>query len=211
MALTVGAESRTEKAAMAAGLLAWLIGGLMFYVSLADLVVRLNRSLIVWIGGSIVLAPIGPFVAYFNMRRLVKDTIRSQGNLPPPPPSTLIRAAGTLSRKYRGWLRLGVVLSVTWCALVFAYAAYDHFATNRGLVEAIANQDEASKRAGWDYIGQVTTFTRCEVKGNAVSCQPRIWHLLLATAGPLIAMWLLGILGSIAYLWVRAGFRDEDA
>lgn len=54
---------------------AFLISGLVFYVSLGMLAKRLGRSWIVWIGLTFITKPIGPFVAYFRMRRLVHNKL----------------------------------------------------------------------------------------------------------------------------------------
>jgi hypothetical protein len=45
--------------------------GIGFYVALGVLANRLDRSWITWIGLTVITNPIGPFVAYFKMRKLV--------------------------------------------------------------------------------------------------------------------------------------------
>lgn len=54
-------------------LLALMISGLTYYVSLGMLAKRLGRRWIVWVGLTFITKPIGPFVAYFRMRHLVND------------------------------------------------------------------------------------------------------------------------------------------
>ena len=54
-------------------ILAMVISGLTFYVSLGMLAKRLGRSWIVWVGLTFITKPIGPFVAYFRMRHLVQN------------------------------------------------------------------------------------------------------------------------------------------
>ena len=54
--------------------LTWVISGLAFDISLGMLAKRLGRSWIVWVGLTLFTSPIGPFVAYFRMRRLVNNT-----------------------------------------------------------------------------------------------------------------------------------------
>ena len=75
----IGPETQTEKTIWFLAGITWPACGFMFYVTLGSLVVRLKRSVIVWVGGSVVFAPIGPFIAYFNMRRLVKKTLSENG------------------------------------------------------------------------------------------------------------------------------------
>lgn len=52
-------------------ILAMVLSGLTFYVSLGMLAKRLGRGWIVWVGLTFITKPIGPFVAYFRMRHLV--------------------------------------------------------------------------------------------------------------------------------------------
>ena len=64
---------------------AWIVlifSGISFYVFLGILAVRLKRSPIVWIGISFVFSPIGPFVAYYDMRRLVREVLKASKNAP---------------------------------------------------------------------------------------------------------------------------------
>ncbi len=44
------------------------------YCSLIKLCGIFNKSIITWVGGSIITAPLGPIVAYVNMSNLVKNT-----------------------------------------------------------------------------------------------------------------------------------------
>ena len=55
--------------------LVWLVSGLGFYVYLVKLARRLGRSWIIWAGLAFITSPIGPFVAYFNMKELVARTL----------------------------------------------------------------------------------------------------------------------------------------
>lgn len=57
-------------------LVIWMVGAIAFYVSLGQLATRLDRSVVLWVGGAMLTNPIGPFVAYFRMSGLVHTTAR---------------------------------------------------------------------------------------------------------------------------------------
>ncbi|APG25959.1 hypothetical protein [Syntrophotalea acetylenica] len=63
-----------------AAIVLWLIifiMGILFIFSLGGLAGDLNRSGIVWIGLSIITAPIGPIVAFSMMRNIVNTEIHN--------------------------------------------------------------------------------------------------------------------------------------
>lgn len=48
---------------------------LLFEVYLGILARRLNKSLIIWVGLSIITSPLGPYIAYYNMLQEVKNAL----------------------------------------------------------------------------------------------------------------------------------------
>lgn len=59
------------------------ISAVAFYTFLGILAAKLKRSPIVWVGATFVFNPIGPFIAYGNMWRLVRAAVKatkSEGN-----------------------------------------------------------------------------------------------------------------------------------
>jgi hypothetical protein len=62
-----------QSSAFFAGLLLLMFGGgIAFYVSLGMLAVRLGRSVVLWVGGSMLTSPFGPIFAYVHMQGLVR-------------------------------------------------------------------------------------------------------------------------------------------
>lgn len=57
-----------------------IVSGISFYVFLGILAVRMKRSPIVWVGTTFVFTPIGPFVAYYDMWRLVRKVVKASKN-----------------------------------------------------------------------------------------------------------------------------------
>lgn len=58
-----------------------LTSGLAFLVSLAILVKQFGKSLIIWVGGSMLTGPIGPLLAWGEMRKLVKNLSNPSTNI----------------------------------------------------------------------------------------------------------------------------------
>jgi len=54
------------------------VASIAFYVLLGTLAARLKRSVITWVGLSVITNPIGPIVAYFNMRGVVGEALALQ-------------------------------------------------------------------------------------------------------------------------------------
>jgi hypothetical protein len=52
------------------------VGALAFYISLGQLAARLGSSWIIWVGLSVLTAPVGPIIAYIAMRTKVADARR---------------------------------------------------------------------------------------------------------------------------------------
>jgi hypothetical protein len=52
------------------------VAGLAFYIALGQLAARLGKSWILWVGLSIITAPVGPFIAYLMMRVNIADARR---------------------------------------------------------------------------------------------------------------------------------------
>jgi len=51
--------------------LCMIVGMLGFHIVLGIMAARLQRSLVLWVGATFITMPIGPIVAYINMRSLV--------------------------------------------------------------------------------------------------------------------------------------------
>jgi hypothetical protein len=109
----------------------------------------------------------------------------------------------------KGWIRLGIVLSVAWLILALAYAGFDYYRVN-------------SKEAGWETVGRSSAppaeikpasfLTECgfEGKKNLTTCSTRYVNLALLVLGPIASGWLIVFLIVYAALWVRAGFRGKE-
>jgi len=76
-------EAATLKSIRETLVLIMASGGLLFYVFLGVLVTKLKKSLLVWVGGAFVLAPLGPIVAYFGIKRLVAESENSTNDRRP--------------------------------------------------------------------------------------------------------------------------------
>jgi hypothetical protein len=109
----------------------------------------------------------------------------------------------------KGWVRLGIVLSVTWLILMLAYAAYDYYHVN-------------SREAGWETVGrssalpvetrQTSLLTECGYEGKKIltTCSTRYVNLALLVLVPIASGWLIVYLIVYAVRWVLAGFSGKE-
>lgn len=109
----------------------------------------------------------------------------------------------------KGWIRLGIVVSVTWLILVFSYAVFDYFRVNS--MESGWQQPERSGPLPVE-TRPISLLTECgyEGKETLTTCSPRYLNLMLLVLGPIALGWL-PVLLVYGVLWVRAGFRDKES
>lgn len=112
----------------------------------------------------------------------------------------------------RGWIRLGVVLSIAWVVGVFAYAISDHYALRADAIATVDAPEPATPPVvtRWDIVGQQSFLTECDIKYKLVTCSPRVLNLALLTFLPIVGGWLIVVLIVYAVLWIRAGFRSDE-
>lgn len=107
-----------------------------------------------------------------------------------------------LLAKRKGWIRLGVVLSLAWFLGVLIYAAFDFQTVQTNLTTSVNSGNPFR-----NYAGQNTLLTNCDVKEKQVSCSPRFGSIALLSAAPVVITWILLAAVVYAALWIRAGFR----
>jgi len=112
--------------------------------------------------------------------------------------------------KRRGWIRLGVALSIAWLLGVALYAAFDFASVRDDLLTSVRTSDPALAKGGWEVVGQETFLTTCDSKEKQVSCSPRVLHLLGLAFLPVALSWIVTLLLVYAVLWIRAGFRGDE-
>lgn len=112
--------------------------------------------------------------------------------------------------KRKGWIRLGVVLSVVWMVGVAIYAALDFSSVRADLLTSVRTSDPSLAKSGWEVVGQESFLTTCDAKDKQVLCSPRIFNVLGLALVPVAASWLVAFLLVYAALWVRAGFRGDE-
>lgn len=112
----------------------------------------------------------------------------------------------------KGWIRLGVVLSVAWIVGVLIYAVLEHYSVRGDLTTSINLPEPSSPPvvSHWEIVGQQSFLTDCDVKQKQVSCSPRFTNLALLSLLPIISCWLIAVLVVYAVRWVRAGFRSDE-
>ncbi len=112
--------------------------------------------------------------------------------------------------KRKGWLRLGIALSLTWIVGALIYSAIDYYLIN-------------STESGWETEGRSerglpaestrTSFlTRCgyEEKQALTTCSPRYSNVALLALVPLLGGWVFVTAAVFVFLWVREGFRADE-
>lgn len=114
------------------------------------------------------------------------------------------------SLNYRGWFRLGTVLSAVWVIGVLVYAAYDYHTVSTDLTSS-ANPFQAipPPPEGFEVVGQQSLLTECTLKQKAAICSPRLINLAALSLLPIGLVWLVTSLSVFAFLWIRAGFKNE--
>ncbi|SRR5581483_5158962 len=113
--------------------------------------------------------------------------------------------------KRKGWIRLGVVLSLVWVLGVLIYAGIEYHTVRTNLTNTVQSPTNSSIDGDrWEIVGQKTFAISCAVKNKQISCAPRFKNLVLLAIAPVIVAWVLVILITCAATWVRTGF-DSDA
>ena len=121
----------------------------------------------------------------------------------------------------KGWLRIGIVLSVMWCISfsVYALLRYRHFAD-----ECVVHMWETRNEGTWRVVGLEDHLFKCSLKddlpegGNygteliksKTTCSVKMLPCLLWMSGPIIAAWLLIPVLVWSFLWVRKGFIGKN-
>jgi len=80
--------------------------------------------------------------------------------------------------KRKGWIRLGIVLSVVWMVGVVIYAAFDFSSVRADLSTSVRTSDASFAKGGWEVVGQESFLTTCDAKDKQVLCSPRVFNLL---------------------------------
>lgn len=111
--------------------------------------------------------------------------------------------------KRKGWIRLGIVLSLAWILSVVAFGTYDYFAA-RSDTGALRSFPDRSLAGGWEEPGKRTAFTFCLVRETGVSCEIHFTFLALLALAPVIIGWLVAVAVAVSFRWVREGFRDKE-
>ncbi len=121
-------------------------------------------------------------------------------------------------RNYRGWLRVGVVLSATWLSLCVGYLAFHHHKESEGFARTVWETRNEGQLA---VVGQESFLLRCESKRLVrpveswsqflaeaePSCTINQRNSVLVLLLPLAIGWIVATLLIWAVLWVRAGFK----
>ena len=108
----------------------------------------------------------------------------------------------------KGWIRLGVVLSLAWLLGVLVFSIYEHYAAKSYFA---ASLKEIIGKYGRDVEARYQTLlTDCSGEESAIACSPRWINLALLVLGPVLGCWVLAIVLTYAALWIRAGFRGHD-
>lgn len=110
-------------------------------------------------------------------------------------------------RMRRGWMRLGVVLSVAWIVVVVVFTGYQYRETRFDLLSSIGSPQHSGD--GWEIIGKQVLLFECSVNSMKVSCHPRADNLALLAIGPIALTWVFAYLFAVSVAWVRAGFAED--
>lgn len=117
-------------------------------------------------------------------------------------------------QNYRGWFRLGVVLSAVWLLAAGGYVVFDHYQETEHFTTAIW---ETRNEGEWAIIGQDAFLLRCESKPLSrpvetlsqflieaePQCNIKPGKVGLLLISPLAIVWVFVILVVKAVVWIR--------
>jgi hypothetical protein len=114
--------------------------------------------------------------------------------------------------RIRGWLRVGIVLSLAWLLAVGVYSSFDFWRIH-------------SAEAGWENVPSAPgnpfdQFDEPSPKSLLVACGPhrpnlavacslRTTNLLLLALVPILVAWVIAALTYASVHWIREGFRGD--
>lgn len=104
--------------------------------------------------------------------------------------------------KRKGWIRLGIVLSLAWFLGILIFAVLDFQTVQTHLTTSVKSGNPFVEG-----ISEQTFFTNCNVKEKQVSCIPRSGSIALLSVVPVAIAWILIVTAVYAVLWIHAGFR----
>lgn len=121
-------------------------------------------------------------------------------------------------QNYRGWFRVGVVLSAVWLLVAGGYVGFHYYKESEHFTTVVW---ETRNEGQWAVVGQDSFLLRCESKRLSrhvetffqllteaepkCNINPRNVALLLVS--PLAIVWLFVALVVRAVPWIRAGFK----
>ena len=106
--------------------------------------------------------------------------------------------------KYKGWLRLGIVLSFTWILCTISYAVIT-CSLVRSELTAAGSADAGAARP----VGRYFFLRECSSSPlDGESCAIRYNRLAWTALGPTLLGWIFSLALALSIVWVRTGFRD---
>ena len=104
----------------------------------------------------------------------------------------------------KGWIRLGLVVSVIWLVASCCYFFYHVHAESQDWPKVVR---ATSNNGPWAVVSQDSFYAYCDAQSSHVQCKPKVLNLALIAALPIGVAWAIVIAAVLATAWVRAGFN----
>lgn len=108
-----------------------------------------------------------------------------------------------MSNSARGWIRIGIVLSVLWLIGVGVSAAIEFKNMKSDLERTIASP---AKDSEFEIVGTLGHFVNCSVIGKEAVCRIDRSEFAIYALVPIITAWVSITLLVFAIVWIHAGF-----
>lgn len=114
-----------------------------------------------------------------------------------------------MSRTFKGWCRLGVVLSVLWLVVAGGIVSYSYFNTKAQF--NTPPSEIPPPLTGATITFMPSTFAQCLINSASErTCALKGTRIVVFELAPVVAGWAIVVLLVIAVRWVRAGFRGTQ-
>jgi hypothetical protein len=111
-----------------------------------------------------------------------------------------------IKRRLKGFIRLGIVISIAWVIGVISFIAIKYDVTNKNFVRAV----EETKNSRFQFGGRESYLIECSVIDDKSVCSIKITNTLVVLLAPIAVVWIVVPLIVWSALWIRAGFKDNS-
>lgn len=95
-----------------------------------------------------------------------------------------------MEKVQKGWIRLGIVISLAWMIGVASFTAFEYKSTIDDFASAVASMKDEQ----FQIVGQDGFLFNCSVKTGNPSCNLKIGNFLLILVAPVLTGWAFQLL-----------------